>query len=87
MINLLTPPGIKPGEILPGQSSTGYGELANSGNRLKGTKLKRKILTSEIRRIAVLTEPVEDRMFEIRYLIEQYFKFDSNEEFLNANLP
>ncbi len=51
------------------------------------TVLMRKELTSEISRIAGLKAPLKEKMFEIRYLIEQYFKFNGNEESLNANLP
>lgn len=51
------------------------------------TVLTRKKLTSEIRRIAALKEPLRDKMAEIRFLIEQYFKIGNNEEVLNANTP
>jgi len=50
-------------------------------------KLTRKKLTNEIRRISALKAPLADKMQDIRFLIESYFKADSNEEFLNANMP
>ena len=50
-------------------------------------KLNRKILTAEIHRIAALKGPLSEKMQEIRYLVESYFKIGSNEEMLNANLP
>jgi len=50
-------------------------------------RITRKKLTGEIRRIAAMKAPVSEKMQEIRYLIEQYFKIESNEELLNANLP
>ena len=53
----------------------------------ENSKLTRKKLTSEIHRISALKAPLRDKMQEIRYLIEAYFKMDSNEEFLNANMP
>lgn len=56
----------------------------------KGTTditLTKEKLMSEIRRIKRLKSPVTDKILEIRYLVEQYFKLDGNEEVLNANLP
>jgi len=50
-------------------------------------KLTRKALTHEIHRIAALKAPAKDKMREIRNLVESYFKIDSHEEFLNANMP
>jgi hypothetical protein len=49
--------------------------------------LTREKLKLEIHRIKGLKAPLKKRILEIRYLIEDYFKLDSNEEFLNANLP
>jgi len=50
-------------------------------------KLTRKELTNEIRKISASHAPVRDRMRRIRDLIEYYFRIDSNEELLNANMP
>ena len=58
-----------------------------SENENAGLSLTREELTSEIRRITALKAPIADKMREIRNLIEYYFKIDSNEELLNANLP
>ena len=62
---------------------TGYSENEKSDNVV----LTRKELTSEISRIAGFKAPLKDKMVKIRYLIDRYFKFGSNEELLNANLP
>ena len=50
-------------------------------------KLTRKNLISEIRRIKRLKSPVTDKLLAIRYLVEQYFQIDGNDDLLNANLP
>jgi hypothetical protein len=49
--------------------------------------LTRDRLITEIRRIKRLKTPITDKILEIRYLVEQYFSADSNEELLNANVP
>ncbi len=51
------------------------------------TKLARKKLIAELRSIQQSKAPMRDKMQETRALIEEYFKMDSHEEFLNANLP
>jgi len=48
-------------------------------------KLTRERLIAEIRRVSRLKIPVSEKMHEIRYLIEGYFKMDCNEEFLDIS--
>ena len=78
--------GNQTGDTLRDHCYTGDGVFADHYNSLLGNKLSRKKLMAEIRRIALLKEPVKDRMTEIRQLIEQYFKCYNNDEGLNANL-
>jgi hypothetical protein len=67
-------------------TDTGY-EFSSLSGRSHGAILNRRKLMAEIRRIARLKAPLKDKMNEIRHLIDQYFKFNGNEESLNANLP